>query len=359
MLANSSRRRTGSTLAVTRPTTMRDVAKATGVSQSTVSRVLSGATSAVPIAPETRERVLAEARRLRYRPNPLASGLRGARTMLLGVIVREITDPFFAGAIEAVSAEATARGYNIILGHAHGKADEAMALRAVLETRHCDAILVLGDTSDQPRLLEDLRGTPVPLVALWQGQALPGIRTVNVDNRAGIEAVVELLFELGHRRIGFIAGRPLGDIRERAAAFIAKLGELRVEVPDVYIQQVQNHPAGGVAALETLMALDPPPTAIVASTDLLAIGALHAAHRLGLRVPDDISITGFDDIPLAAFTVPSLTTVHMPIAEMAKVAVHEAMSADSGVAEGGLREHVLEPSLVVRGSTGPALRPRI
>jgi DNA-binding LacI/PurR family transcriptional regulator len=100
---------------------MRDVARHTGVSQSTVSRVLSGAPTTVPIAPETRKRVIEAARALGYRPNPLARGLRGAPTMLLGVIVREITDPFFAAAIEAVSIEAAERGYNVVLGHAHGR----------------------------------------------------------------------------------------------------------------------------------------------------------------------------------------------------------------------------------------------
>jgi DNA-binding LacI/PurR family transcriptional regulator len=130
---------------------MRDIASAANVSQSTVSRVLNNAPTRVPIAPETRERVLAAAQALGYRPNPLARGLRGAATMLLGAVVRDITDPFFAGAIEALSVEAMARGYNLVLGHARGRADEAIALTAVLETRHCDAIVLLGDMQDQPR----------------------------------------------------------------------------------------------------------------------------------------------------------------------------------------------------------------
>ena len=138
-------------------TTMRDIATAAGVSQSTVSRVLNDAPTTVPIAAETRERVTVAARRLGYRPNPLARGLRGAATMLLGAVVRDITDPFFAGAIEALSVEAIARGYNVVLGHAHGRADEALALTAVLETRHCDAIVLLGDMQDQPSLLADLK----------------------------------------------------------------------------------------------------------------------------------------------------------------------------------------------------------
>jgi DNA-binding LacI/PurR family transcriptional regulator len=334
--------------------TMWDIAKAAGVSQSTVSRVLSGRSSTIPIAPETRQRILAEAQRLRYRPNPLASGLRGARTMLLGVIVREITDPFFAGAIEAVSAESAARGYNVVLGHAHGRAEEAIALRSILETRHTDAILLLGDTSDQPRILEDLRHTPVPVVALWQGLPLEGVCTVNVDNRFGVRALVQHLAELGHHRIAFVAGRPLGDIRERRDAFIEAMRELDVSLPAGFIEQVTNDAAGGEIALARLMALPNTPTAVVASTDIVAIGILSGAHRLGLRVPDDISVVGFDDIPMSAFTVPPLTTVRMPVAAMAAVAVREAIDRVRGE-PGGTSAHVLQPTLVVRESSGEAL----
>ena len=136
--------------------TMQDIARVSGVSQSTVSRVLNDRATTVPIAAVTRERVLEAADRLGYRPNPLARGLRGAKTMLLGIIVREIADPFFAPAVEAVSMRARERSYNVVLGSAHSQADEAIELHAVLETRHCDGIILLGDMRDQPRLLDDL-----------------------------------------------------------------------------------------------------------------------------------------------------------------------------------------------------------
>src|SRR5207237_1064225 len=130
--------------------------------------------------------------------NLLARGLRGAPTMLIGAVVRDITDPFFAGAIEALSAESMARGYNVVLGHAHGRADEALALTAVLETRHCDAIVLIGDMQDQPRLLGDLRNSIVPVVALWQGSSPLEVPTVDVDNEAGVLAGLEHLVGLGH-----------------------------------------------------------------------------------------------------------------------------------------------------------------
>jgi hypothetical protein len=168
---------------------MQDIALAAGVSASTVSRILNDAPTRVPIAPETRRRVLAEGRKLGYRPNPLARALRGAPTMLLGAVVRDFSDPFFAGAIEALAVEAMARGYNVVLGHATGRLSESIALPEVIETRHTDAVVILGDMQDQPRLLADLRASPVPIVALWHGTSLLEFPTVDVDDRAGVVLV--------------------------------------------------------------------------------------------------------------------------------------------------------------------------
>ena len=337
-----------------RPVTMQDIARAAGVSQSTVSRVLNDTPTSVPIAAETRERVQEVAKRLGYRPNPLARGLRGARTMLLGVIVREITDPFFSMAIEALSTEALARGYNVVLGSAHSKADEAIALRAVLETRHCDAILLLGDMRDEPKFLEDLRAAQTPVIALWHGTELEGVPTVNIDNRAGMFAALDHLTDLGHSAIAFISGRPLGDIRERRTAYLEYLEAGGHSVPEEFVQNVSNDPAGGDAALRTLMSLDTPPTAVVCSTDHLATGVLHAAADLGLGVPADLSVVGFDDIPMASYTVPALTTIHMPVTEMTAAAARLAMDEPEEGEIPPMQSFVVTPSLVVRKSTGPA-----
>ena len=335
-------------------TTMRDIARRRRrVAEHGVTRP-QRRPDAVPIAAETRERVTVAARRLGYRPNPLARGLRGAATMLLGAVVRDITDPFFAGAIEALSVEAIARGYNVVLGHAHGRADEALALTAVLETRHCDAIVLLGDMQDQPSLLADLKDSIVPVVALWQGSSLLEVPTVDVDNRAGIRAGLEHLVGLGHERIAFVSGRLLGDIRERQAAFVEFMLERSGSLPDGYVQQVPNTPGGGDAAVRTLLALDRPPTAIVTSSDVLAFGVLHAAHSLGRVVPDELSVVGFDDILLASHTVPALTTLRMPTAEIVREGVQLAiaLARDPGSPRRpGLK--IFPPSLIVRESTAP------
>jgi DNA-binding LacI/PurR family transcriptional regulator len=349
-------RRARASRAARRLPTMKDIAVASGVSQSTVSRVLTGAPTAVPINEATRQRVLKTARDMRYRPNPLARALRGSRTMLLGVIVREIMDPFFAGAIEAVSFEARQRGYNVVLGHAHGRTDEALAVTAVLETRHCDAILVLGDTSDQPRLMEELRLANVHVVGMWQGSGVAqGVYTVTVDNAKGMDLLLDHLIGLGHQRIaflsgGFAEGRLLGDIGERRGAFIDRLAAERLDAPAAYMREAPNTMRGGAEAFDVLMKLPVRPTAIVASTDVLATGALHAAYRSGIVVPDEVSIVGFDDLPLAAFTNPPLTTVRNPTAEMARVGVRVAIDAiderDASVLQ------VIAPTLVPRESSG-------
>jgi DNA-binding LacI/PurR family transcriptional regulator len=343
-----------------RSPTMQDIADAAGVSQSTVSRILTGSHVAIPINPATRERVLEAARRMRYRPNPLARGLRGSRTMLLGVIVREITDPFFAGAVDAISGEASKRGYNVVLGHAHGNTTEAIALRAVLETRHCDAIILVGDTSDQPLLLKDLQETNVTVVGAWQGSSsLGGVTTVNVDNRAGVCALMDHLLDLGHTRIAFIGGRfaagsPLGDIQQRLLAFSGRLTERGVQIPESYVVEAQNNLGSGADAFEALMRLPEPPTAVVASTDVLALGALHGACRMNLSVPGAVSISGFDDLPEAEYSNPPLTTVRQPIAEMAAVAVRAAIDESDHETQPIIE--MLSPKLIIRSSTGPVPR---
>jgi len=336
---------------------MRDIAAVAGVSQSTVSRVLNDVPTRVPIAPETRERVTLAARKLGYRPNPLARGLRGAATMLLGAVVRDITDPFFAGAVEALSVAAMSEGYNLVLGHARGRADEALALTAVLETRHCDAIVLLGDIQDQPQLVSDLADLVAPVVGLWQGSSPLGVPTVDVDNALGVRLGLDHLVELGHERIAYVSGRPLGDIREREAAYADYMTERFGGIRDGYVQHVANTPGGGEAGVRALLAHAEPPTALMTSTDTLAVGALHAAYGRGIVVPRDLSVVGFDDILLASHTNPALTTLHMPVAEIVEEGVRLAIELiRDPAARRGTSVTLRAPLLIVRQSTAPPPR---
>jgi DNA-binding LacI/PurR family transcriptional regulator len=338
-----------------RVSTMRDIADAAGVSQSTVSRVLNRVPTAVPIAAETQERIVQTARRLGYRPNPLARGLRGASTNLIGAVVRDFSDPFFAGVVEALVVESMAHGYNVVFGHVPGGAAAGVSLTAVLETRHTDAVILLGDMQDYPQLQADLRTSLVPVVALWPGTKPLEFPTVDADDRAGIHAGLTHLQSLGHRRIAMVSAQLPGDYRVRDDAYTMFVNERLGGVPEGYLRRCPNTLAGGDAALRELMAMPEPPTAVITSTDVVAIGVLHAAHSVGATVPDRLSVVGFDDILIAAHTVPALTTLRMPISEIVGYAVAQAVSLAKDAAEGrrepGLT--VFEPTLVVRDSTAP------
>jgi DNA-binding LacI/PurR family transcriptional regulator len=326
---------------VSRHVTMKDVAAHAHVSQSTVSRILSGAPPAVPISDATRARVLETAERLRYRPNPLARGLRGAPTMLIGAIVRDVTDPFFAAGIDALSRHARHRGYSVVLGHARERGDETLALAAVLEARQCDAIVLLGDVRDQPELIDDLAGAGRPVISLWQGAGGHGFGAIAVDNAGGMRAALDHLEGLGHARIAFVGELDKADIAERAAGF----GERHADILDV-----RNSASEGATALDALLDRPEPPTAVTAATDVIAFGILHRAAARGLRVPEDLSVTGFDDIPLAAAAVPALTTVRMPVDAMARAAVERAIT---GEVDGDGTPTRFATELVVRASTAP------
>jgi DNA-binding LacI/PurR family transcriptional regulator len=337
--------------------TMRDIAQASGVSLSTVSRVLNESPSRVPIALETRERILAMALRLGYRPNPFARVLRGAPTMVLGAVVRDFSDPFFAGALEALADEAMAHGYSVLLGHVGGGHDGNVALPAVLEPRRCDAVLILGVMDDQPQLVTDLVEAKQPVVALWQGTSELRFPTVDVDDRKGIAIGLEHLRLLGHERIGFASARLPGDNPAREESYAAFMSERLGGVPDGYLQRCDGTLAGAASALDTLLGLPQPPTAIACSTDLAAVGVLHDAFARGVTIPADLSVIGYDDLMLAAYTIPSLTTLRMPTTEMVTEAVRMAVRLARDPATSlPLARTVFDPSLVVRGSTAPPPR---
>jgi DNA-binding LacI/PurR family transcriptional regulator len=339
--------------------TMRDIAAAASVSQSTVSRVLSGVETRVPIAAETRERVIQASRLLGYRPNPLARGLRGASTNLIGAVVRDFSDPFFAEAIEALVKESMAHGYNVVLGHVHPRLEEAIPLTSVLETRHTDAIVLLGDLRVHPQLLADLRSSRVPVVALWQGTSPLEFPSADTDDRAGIQGGLDHLTSLGHRRIAFVSAELPGDFWVREAAYVDFMRERFGGVMDGYVERCPNTLAGGDAALRRLMALPEPPTAVATSTDLIAVGVLHAAHSVGATVPDRLSVVGFDDILISSHTVPALTTSRMPTAKIVRYAINLAISQahDSDAARGPSLE-IFKPDLIIRDSTARPPRSR-
>jgi DNA-binding LacI/PurR family transcriptional regulator len=333
--------------------TAKDVAHLAGVSQSTVSRILSGDSSPF-FSEKTRRRVLRIAADLNYSPNPLARALRGKQTYLIGLIVRGISDPFLASLVSEISIQARGLGYQVVLGHAQSDPDEVLQISNVLDTRHIDGVIILGDFKEDQAAIREILEVRRAVVAVCRGNARAEAITINSDNRAGMQALLDHLTCLGHRRLAFIDGGWAGDFKERRKVFIRYLNDKRLEIRPEWTVVDSDDPVGGYQAMQRLLSLTERPTAVLASDDIIALGALKAAHDLGLRVPQDISITGFDGIDLTRFVSPALTTVRQPIEEMSRQALQLLMAIIAGDALENEQVIRIQPELVLRQSTGPA-----
>ena len=338
-----------------RSVTMSDVAKQAEVSESTVSRVLSGAKTSVSISDQTRERVLAVVDKLNYHPHPFARALRGKHVNLLALIAREIDDPFFAQLIEVISTEAKARGFDLVLGYAKSDPQRALALSDVLDLRQSDGLLLLGDLDES---LEDRDflahiGKERRTVSLCRGSGslVGNTAWVAVDNRKGARLALDYLADLGHRRIALITADRVGDLQERLDSYNEFATDCLGGLYDGYVQGAENSYQGGYIAAMALLSLPIPPTAIWAADDTMAVGALGAAFDLGVNVPEDVSIVGYDDVRLAAYVRPALTTVRQPIEELGKQAVEilvELIRVEGSTDP--LPQVLLDPELVIRAS---------
>jgi DNA-binding LacI/PurR family transcriptional regulator len=344
-----------------KPTTIHDVALRAGVSESTVSRVVSGAETAIPISDETRERVLEAARELSYRPHPGARALRGRSSHLLGLIVREIDDPFFAQLIEVIGTVAKEKEYDLVLGYAKSDPEEALALSEImLDLRYCDGLFLLGDlkeSSEDHTFLAKM-GKSHRLVSVGRGsqQLVGNTPSVGIDNRKGAFMALDYLSQLGHRRIAHITADRVGDLQERMEAYCEFMMDRVAESRQEYVQLDENSYAGGYRATKRLLSLGPPPSAIFATDDTMAIGALSAASDMGFVVPRDVSIIGFDDVAIAAYLRPALTTVRQSIEKIGGKAVELLLDivGQESIPD-PLPHFLMEPDLVIRDSCGPPL----
>lgn len=288
-----------------------DVARHAGVSAGTVSRVLSGAPNVSPALTVAVEQAIEE---LGYRPNKLARGLRRQRTQTLGFVVPDITNPFFAELALSVEVAAAEHGYNLFLGNSRNSSEtEGEYLQNLLDHQVDGVIFVPADATQA--LPPALRSSP--LVVLDREIEDPRVDFVGADHEAGAAGIVQYLADLGHNVIACIAtteGLGVGDQRFAGYAKIAApLLEASGLRPDDYIARGPFSFEAGVEAAQVLLDREPRPTAIFASNDQQAIGAMRHCQAIGLSVPRDISIAGFDDVPLAALVTPGLTTVRQPI----------------------------------------------
>jgi DNA-binding LacI/PurR family transcriptional regulator len=336
----------------TRRPTIRDVAARAGVSHQTVSRVINAREE---VAPETRKRVRAAIRELQYVPSPLARGLMGSRTHSLGMVTADVTDHFFAEAIAGAERETRKRGYYLIVASVEGEAedDELAYLRLMLE-RRVEGLIVARP--QVPLMLGQLppAAAQVPLVSIGTSEG-PGFMTVDVDNRGGGFEATSRLLAHGHRAIATITGpSEWPSARERLDGYRLALREasayderLVEPAPDWGLESGQE-------ALSRLLSRAAGFTAVFAHSDLLALGAIRELRARGLSVPDDMSVVGYDDIPVAGFVDPPLTTVRQPMREVGALAAKlllDHISGDGPTPVGG-RIH-LPTRVVERGSVSP------
>lgn len=340
--------------------TIRDVAERAGVSQSTVSRVLNSSETQIPISQETRERVRRVAEELGYRPHPGARALSGKGTGLLGLIMREVNDPFFAELIEVVSNVAKEEGYDLVLGNAKRDPQNALALRDwMLDLRYCDGLLLCGDLQEsaEDHTFLARMGRDHRLVSVSRGskQLVGNTPSVDIDNRKGVFLALDYLARLGHRRIACMNAGRVGDLWERLEAYSEFMQDRFGGVPEGYVPLAENSYKGGYEATRQLLSLPTPPTAIFAMDDVMAIGALGAAIDMGWAVPGELSIVGFDDMEVASYVRPALTTVRQPMEELGREAVDLLLRMIDGEVFSDPWPHLfLEPELIIRDSCGPA-----
>lgn len=337
--------------------TIMDVARHAQVSMKTVSRVLNDEPNVVPAM---RERVMASVKALDYRPNLHARSLARARSSLLGLLYYASSAAFVMGLQKGATQRCRALGYHLVVEQLDDSGEHVPdQLRHMLTALRPDGLILAPPVCDDPDILRLLGDARVPCVRISPGAAVPGFGNVAIDDALGARAVTELLIAQGHRRIGHILGNPAQAAapRRRDGFRQALLAHGLPDDPALVVPGDFTF-ASGMAGCDALLALPRPPTAIFASNDEMALGALASAQRHGLQVPRDLSVVGFDDAPLAGLVWPPLTTVRQPVTEMAEAAVDMLVSRpDNAPAVGeaaapaaAMGDRVLPFELVLRAS---------
>jgi DNA-binding LacI/PurR family transcriptional regulator len=330
---------------------IRAVAALAKVSIATVSRTINGS----PVVSEKlSKRVWQAIEQLNYFPNTHARTLVSGRSRLFGIIVENITNPFFPELIQSFEEIAVANGYEILVSSSNSDPSVlTTCVRRMLE-RKVEGVAVLTFGEEEP-VLDQLSFHDVPVVLAEFKLAEPKASTIVLDYTTGIRAAVEHLAALGHRKIGFLAGpHKLHSAITRQNDFQTAMQESNLAIQKKWIIECDHTLKGGVAGFGKLRALSSQPTAVICSNDMTAIGVLRAVYMQDLRVPQDLSVIGLDDIDFAEFTLPPLTTIRLSRADLARAAFDALRQ--HGEESGRLnpqREFLVSTSLVVRGSTAP------
>jgi LacI family transcriptional regulator len=332
-----------------RRTTLKIIAEHLGLTPGTVSAALNNSPAARSIPEHTKKRILAAARELNYRPNYFAQSLRLRRTYTIGVIAEEIGDAYGGMVISGIEEHLRKNNFFFLtVIHRHDP-ELLQAYSQMLLARGVEGFITL-DTSVQEK-------PPLPTVAVSGHAEVEGVTNVVLDHRLAARLALSHLVELGHEEIAFLKGHPLSsDSAVRWSAVCEVAAELGIRVrPELTVQidSTDSTPHLGYPFAKQLLARKKRFTALFAYNDISAVGSLWALREAGLRIPEDVSVVGFDDVPVAEFAEPALTTVRQPLQRMGQIAAKTVIERIENKAE-YIPEIAVEPELVVRGSTGPA-----
>lgn len=340
-------------MATTKRVTLQQVAQAAGVSTGTVSRIINGRDGEIRFSAATREHVMRTVEALNYRPNSIASALRSERTNILGALMRDTAAPFSGFLARTLQRLAHTRGMELLVGSV--EQDKHMVGRqlSVISSDWFDGAFLVGNMSNHAEIVAEWARFRKPLVAV-SSNIRDQVPSVNLDEGMGIRLGLSHLLELGHSAIGYLGTEARTAGVERGLVFHAELERRGLRLDPAHQRDSdKSRSAARQAALEILTPATRP-TAILCSTDIHAIGVMQAASILGLRVPQDVSVVGYDDIAEAADSLPPLTTIHQPATEMAErafdllmrlVVDQDAAAPDTNV--------LVQPRLEVRASTAP------
>lgn len=331
-----------------------DVAKLAGVSTATVSRVVSSAPYAV--SPATRARVLDAARTLDYVPNALARGLLKSHIPVVGVIVHDITDPYFAEVVRGVEDAASVGGFLVVTCSSDRISEREHSYVRLLRSMRAATLIFAGSGLDDPVLNAEVAKHVAAMQAY--GAAIVhlsphagGEADIGVDNAAGVAPMITALAGLGHQRIAFLSGpTSLYVSRQRLEGYRRGLAEAGLAYDEQLVLSTGFNREAGALGVDALLGAGIPFTAISAANDLLAMGAMERLAALGISVPGDVSVAGFDDIQPAATATPSLSTVRLPLHEIGRRAYS---FAEQLLAGGQPDREVLPTEVILRGSTAP------
>lgn len=326
-----------------------EVAKRARVSTATVSRVLNGSELVRSVTTERVQKAIAE---LNYVRNSSARGLRMGRTHLFGLVISDINNPFFPELIDAFEGLAARQGIDVIFTHTNYDTKRLKQCIQRMVERNVDGIAVMTSEMD-PEALWQAPANGIGLVLLNQPELQKTYLSVAVEYSRGFQEALDHLRSLGHKDIGFIAGPSmLSSSRRRRDSWESAMKRAKLRVRPEWVMEGDMRVEGGAEAMRKMVARKRRPTAVLTTNDLMAVGALETLSNAGVRVPEDMSLIGFDDLPIAGMVVPRLTTIRLPRNEIAARAFELLLQSVNGNKK--TSSAVIQPSLFLRNSTGPA-----